>query len=71
MNARRAGGISVLHDALERDDPELVEFLIANGAIDESGEDGNVEEEKRGSAGTDDDNSETMEPNQAVEDRAC
>ena len=71
VNARRAGGISVLHDALERDDPELVEFLIANGAIDESGEDGNVEEEKRGSAGTDDDNSETMEPNQAVEDRAC
>ena len=71
VNARRAGGISVLHDALERDDPELVEFLIANGAIDESGEDENVEEEKRGSAGTDDDNSETMEPNQAVEDRAC
>ena len=71
VNARRAGGISVLHDALERDDPELVEFMIANGAIDESGEDENVEEGKRGSAGTDDDNSETMEPNQAVEDRAC
>ena len=71
VNARRAGGISVLHDSLERDDPELVEFLIVNGAIDESGEDENVEEEKRGSAGTDDDNSETMEPNQAVEDRAC
>ena len=32
VNARRAEGISVLHDALERDDRDLVDFLIANGA---------------------------------------
>ena len=71
VNARRAGGISVLHDALERDDPELVDFLIAKGAIDHGGEEFTTEEAKSCSAGPDDDNSGAMEPNEAVEDRAC
>ena len=47
VNARRAGGISVLHDALERDDQELVDFLIANGAVDQVGEESNTEEDER------------------------
>ena len=34
VNARRTDGTSVLHEALERDDPELVDFLVANGARD-------------------------------------
>lgn len=43
VNARRAGGISVLHDALERDDQGLVDLLIAKGAIDQVGEDSLIE----------------------------
>ncbi len=46
VNARRVGRISVLHDALERDDPESVEFLVANGAIDQVGEEANLEKSK-------------------------
>ena len=52
--ARRAGGISVLHDALERDDQELVDLLIANGAVDQVEEESNIEEDERCSAETDD-----------------
>ena len=57
VNAWRARGISVLHDALERDDPELVDFLVANGAIDQVGERVNLENDKKYRAGTDDDGS--------------
>ena len=57
VKARRAGGISVLHDALERDDQELIDFLIAKGAIDREGEESNIEEDERCRAGTDDDGS--------------
>ena len=46
VNARRAGGISVLHDALEREDRDVVDFLIANGAsLDQEGEQSNIEED--------------------------
>lgn len=38
LNARRAGGISVLHDALEREDQDVVDILIANGASLDQGE---------------------------------
>lgn len=47
VNAWRAGGISVLHDASERDDQELVNFLIANGAVDQEGEEGSIKRNKR------------------------
>ena len=55
VNARRGRGTSVLHDALKRDDQELVEFLIAKGATDQEGEESNTEGDKRCRAGTDDD----------------
>ena len=45
VNARRAGGISVLHDALERHDRNVIDFLIANGAsLDQEGEASNLED---------------------------
>ena len=44
VNALRAGGISVLHDALERDDRQLVDFLISKGAtLDQERKDTNTE----------------------------
>ena len=43
VNAWWVGGISVLHDALERDDQGLVDLLIAQGAIDQAGEDSFIE----------------------------
>ena len=55
VNARRAGGISVLHDALERDDRELVDFLISKGAVDHVGEGSNGEEDEKSRVETDDD----------------
>ena len=55
VNARRAGGISVLHDALERDDRDVVDFLIANGAsLDQEGEASNLEDGRRGVVNDDD-----------------
>ena len=44
VNALRGRGTSVLHDALKRNDPELVDFLIGQGAIDHAGEDTDPEE---------------------------
>ena len=55
VNVRRAGGISVLHDALERDDRDVVDFLIANGAsLDQEGEASNLEKDRNNRVGTDD-----------------
>ena len=56
VNARRTGGISVLQDALERDDRDVVDFLIANGAsLDQVGEAVNSEEDGKSWVRTDDD----------------
>ena len=55
VNAQRAGGISVLHDALERDDPKLITFLIVNGAVDHVGEESNEDEDEQSKVETDDD----------------
>lgn len=55
MNARRAGGTSVLHDALKRDDRALVDFLIAQGATDQEGEECHIEEVQRCRVGPDGD----------------
>lgn len=55
VNARQAGGISVLQDALERNDRDVVDFLIANGAsLDQVGEAANSEEDGKSRVGTDD-----------------
>ena len=55
VNARRVGGISVLHDALERDNQELVDFLISKGAVDHVGEESNKGEDEKSRVETDDD----------------
>ena len=55
VNARRAGGISVLQDALKTDDQELVDFLVANGAADHVGKESNREEDEKSRVETNDD----------------